>query len=141
MIGSGPGRRATSKLNIIPLCACSAMWQWPIHSPGFGSVGSRTDPLYPSMRRSFPAVRFLTGKMRRSKVSPSCSRTVAEPVASGKSLHVGGEDVLRIGGVSAHLRHRLIPGAMRSSSRARKSSGMGMGRNALTSAPPVLPTG
>jgi len=28
------GLRATLKLNIMPLCMCSAMWQWAIHSPG-----------------------------------------------------------------------------------------------------------
>ena len=28
------GPRATLKLNIMPLCMCSAMWQWAIHNPG-----------------------------------------------------------------------------------------------------------
>src|SRR4030095_5737242 len=28
------GLRATLKLNIMPLCMCSAMWQWAIHKPG-----------------------------------------------------------------------------------------------------------
>src|SRR3954452_10022512 len=31
---AGSGRRATLKLNIMPLWLCSAMWQWAIHSPG-----------------------------------------------------------------------------------------------------------
>src|SRR4051812_45545068 len=30
-----PAAGATSKLNIIPLSVCSAMWQWAIQSPGF----------------------------------------------------------------------------------------------------------
>jgi hypothetical protein len=31
---TGSGVRATLKLNIMPLSACSAMWQCAIHSPG-----------------------------------------------------------------------------------------------------------
>ena len=31
---AAPWARATVKLNIMPLCMCSAMWQWAIHRPG-----------------------------------------------------------------------------------------------------------
>jgi hypothetical protein len=32
--------RATLKLNIMPLCMCSAMWQWAIHGPGLDTSNS-----------------------------------------------------------------------------------------------------
>ena len=35
MTTTASGRRATLKLNIMPLSVCSAMWQCAIHSPGF----------------------------------------------------------------------------------------------------------
>ena len=36
---------ATVKLNIMPLCMCSAMWQWAIHSPRVGDVEQDVDGL------------------------------------------------------------------------------------------------
>ena len=33
-VRGGDQRRATLKLNIMPLCMCSAIWQWAIHRPG-----------------------------------------------------------------------------------------------------------
>ena len=58
-------RRATLKLNIIPLSVCSAMWQCAIHSPGL-ATSSRMSTVSPAVRST---VSFQTRFLFRLLVS------------------------------------------------------------------------
>ena len=73
------------------------------------------------------------GHRRDAKVE-SVAVTESDGFRAGSRAEVGGVGREQVG-------HRVASEVSRPSRRARRSSGIGMGRNGLTSAPPVLPTG
>ena len=78
---------------------------------------------------------------------PAVERVVDEfaqvkVVAVAQTDHRGGRGLVEADGVGREqVGHRAASEVSRPSRTKRRSSGMGMGRKALTSAPPVLPTG
>ena len=103
------------------------------------NVGPGIEPLYESIRtRSSPRF-FATGAMRKLV---GVAVVECDDVGSGCVRETG--DLGRKGG--GRVRHGVVQGVVHdastvSGSSGCRSSGMVMGAKALTSAPPVLPTG
>jgi hypothetical protein len=77
---AAPRSRATLKLNIMPLCMCSAMWQWAIHETIEGEA------LRPRLQEPYLNLR----RVRQPRIHPIVhylsSFTLAGPFAR-RSMH------------------------------------------------------